>query len=180
MSSSTRSAVARVDVDPDCRDDRPCLVEGDGISCRRQMDWQGRREGTPNMDRRRTSTLIASALAFGLCGGCGSLTPRNFRAMNNPAPVIRSGAVGLLEDQPDQIAIPAWIARLEDPDAVVRMLANEGLKGRTRQDFGFVPWAEPQDRAPAVARWRAWWQSKAPVATEDAPQGGLVSRRRKQ
>jgi hypothetical protein len=132
------------------------------------------------MDRRRTSTWIASALALGLCGGCGSLTPRTFRAVNNPAPVIRSGAVGLLDGQPDQIAIPNWIARLEDPDAVVRMQANEGLKARTRQDFGFVPWAEPQDRAPAVARWRAWWDSRSPGLTQDSSQGGLVTRRRKQ
>jgi hypothetical protein len=144
------------------------------------MDWPGSREGNPNMDRRRTSTWIASALAFGLCSGCGSLTPRSFRAMNNPAPVVRSGAVGLLDDQPDQVAIPAWIARLEDPDAVVRMQANEGLKGRTRQDFGFVPWAEAEERAPAVARWKAWWQSNSQGATQDSPQGGLVSRRRKQ
>ena len=45
--------------------------------------------------------------------------------------------------QPDSVVLPALIARLDDPDVVVRMAAHEELKRRTRRDFGYVPWASP-------------------------------------
>jgi hypothetical protein len=133
------------------------------------------------MDRQhRMRTWLASSLAACLLSGCGSLTPRNFRDLKNPAGVVRAGAVGLGEGEPDYVAIPAWIARLDDPDTVVRMVANENLKKRTRQDFGFVPWAEADQRAPAVARWQAWWQRSPEGRVLASPQGGVVTRRRKQ
>jgi hypothetical protein len=111
--------------------------------------------------------------------GCGSLTPRNFRALNNPAPVVRAGAVGLGDGQPDSVAIPAWIASLDDKDAVVRMNANNSLKARTGQDFGFIPWAEPEERAPAVAKWKAWWSPRVGDRPAAPTQGGVVRSARK-
>lgn len=132
------------------------------------------------MDRqRRLWTWAAFGLALGVGSGCGSLTPRNFRDLKNPAPVVRAGAVGLTDGQPDYIAIPALIASLDDANDVVRMNANQILKQRTRQDFGFVPWAEPEARAPAVERWKAWWQSQPRSPTQAPPQGSLATRRRK-
>jgi hypothetical protein len=129
---------------------------------------------------RRTLRTLAPCAAMALIAGCGALTPRNFRAMNNPAPVVRAGAVGLGDDQPDSVAIPAWIGRLDDKDPVVRLAANEGLKKRTGQDFGFIPWAEAEERAPAVAQWKAWWQSRRQGRPMATPQGGLVRSARKQ
>jgi hypothetical protein len=101
--------------------------------------------------------------------------------MFHPAPVVRAGAVSLLDNQPDSVAIPGWIKMLDDKDSVVRMNANEHLKERTGQDFGYIAWDEPENRAPAVAKWRAWWTQRAGAssATPDASQGGLVTRRRK-
>jgi hypothetical protein len=92
-------------------------------------------------------------LALGL--GC-SIAPRNFRALHDPAPLVRARAVGLGRDLPDTLVIPALIDRLEDPDPVVRLSAHEELRRRTGQDFGFVAWADPPERSAAVARWRAW------------------------
>jgi hypothetical protein len=127
------------------------------------------------MDRWRR---ILIGLTLTLLGpGCGSLTPRNFRAMMHPAPVVRAGAVGKGDDQPDWVAYPAWIARLDDKDAVVRMAANESLKGRSGQDFGFIAWAEPAERATAVAKWKAWWLEKSKGQRVAAAQGGLVRSR---
>ena len=123
----------------------------------------------------RTLRPLSPCAAIVLIAGCGSLTPRNFRALNNPAPVVRAGAVGLGDEQPDSVAIPAWIAMLDDKDPVVRMNANNGLKARTGKDFGFVPWAEADDRAQAVAKWKAWWRGR-PAAV---PQGGVVRSARK-
>ena len=128
--------------------------------------------------RRAAMVIALGALAVG--PGCGSLTPRNFRSMMHPAPVVRAGAVSLGDDQPDGVAIPAWIGRLDDKDPVVRMAANESLKGRTGQDFGFVAWDEPADRAAAVAKWKGWWSAKSPTrVAEGAGRGGLATRRRK-
>ena len=92
--------------------------------------------------------------------GC-SLAPRNFRAMLATAPIVRARAVDLEEKQPEAVAVPALIGRLGDPDPVVRMTANDHLKDRTRQDFGFVAWAEPAERQAAVGRWQAWWSERS-------------------
>jgi hypothetical protein len=80
--------------------------------------------------------------------------------MIHPSPIVRARAVGLDEKQPEWIAIPALIARLNDPDPVVRIVANDGLKERTKRDFAFYPWASPEDRAPAIARWKTWWDER--------------------
>ncbi len=137
------------------------------------------RKGCPTMDRWRF--VAFAGILTGICcaSGCSSLRPRNFRDMLNPAPVVRAGAVGLGENQPDAIAIPAWIQGLDDKDAVVRMTANENLKTRTRQDFGFIAWGEPEQRAPAVAKWKAWWAEKSKSQPAVASQDGLVRSRRK-
>jgi hypothetical protein len=98
-------------------------------------------------------------LAAGSGAGC-SLAPKSFRDMIHPAPIVRARAVGLDDKEPERVAIPAMIDRLNDPDRVVRMTANDGLKERTRRDFGFVAWAPEAERASAVDRWRAWWKGR--------------------
>ncbi len=80
--------------------------------------------------------------------------------MIHPSPIVRARAVGLDEKQPEWIAIPALIDRLNDPDRVVRMTAIDGLKERTQRDFGFVAWAPPDERAQAISRWKSWWEER--------------------
>jgi hypothetical protein len=85
--------------------------------------------------------------------------------LTHPAPFVRARAVGLGEQLPEWQVIPALLDRLNDHDAVVRLSAHEELRKRTGQDFGYVPWADAAERAPAVARWRSWWNNrKAPLA----------------
>jgi hypothetical protein len=96
-------------------------------------------------------------LALGL--GC-SIAPKTFRGLGSPAPIVRARSVGLGENLPESRVIPPLIDHLDDPDAVVRLSAHEELKKRTGQDFGFVPWADAAQRAPAVAHWRAWWEGR--------------------
>ncbi|MBX6313756.1 MAG: hypothetical protein IRY99_12685 [Isosphaeraceae bacterium] len=98
--------------------------------------------------------FLVPVLLAGL--GC-SIAPRDFRDLVDPAPLVRARSVGMGRSLPDAVVIPSLIERLGDPDRVVRMSAHEELKLRTGQDFGFVPWADPPERAAAVARWRAWW-----------------------
>jgi hypothetical protein len=65
--------------------------------------------------------------------------------------------------------VPALVNRLDDADPVVRLAAYEELRRRTGHDFGYVPWASPEDRAGAINRWRAEI-GQAPVSTNrEAP-----------
>jgi len=101
-------------------------------------------------------SLVAVLIFFASAVGCRT-GPRDFRDVNSAAPLLRARAAGLDGEVPDQVAIPDLIRRLDDRDAVVRLSAHERLRGRTGVDLGYVPWAEPAERAVAVERWRAWW-----------------------
>jgi hypothetical protein len=101
------------------------------------------------------------------CWGCGLLS-RHFPEMKNPAPVVRAGAIGRDGRRPNVQVVPALVGRLDDPDPVVRLAAHEELRRRTRLDFGFIPWASPEDRAAAVKRWRDWLAAP-PVPADPVP-----------
>ena len=122
-------------------------------------------EGGPAVKRARlfwvVCCLAGPLLALG--SGC-SLAPKSFRDMLAPAPIVRARAVGLGENQPEWVAVPAMLDRLNDPDEVVRMTANEELKKRTHRDFGFNFVAPAEERKLAVDRWRAWWTDRAQQA----------------
>ena len=92
--------------------------------------------------------------SLGLLSGCGN--PHSFRKIQSPEPLVRARAVGVGDGRPDAVVVPALVGRLEDPDPVVRLAAHQELRQRTGRDFGFVPWASPEERARAVARWRYW------------------------
>jgi HEAT repeat protein len=96
-------------------------------------------------------------LVLGL--GCG-VAPRHFRDLIDAAPMTRARAAHLGDAVPAAVAIPALIDRLEDDDPVVRLSAHEALRRRTGEQFGFLPWADPPERARAVARWRSWWTGR--------------------
>jgi hypothetical protein len=82
--------------------------------------------------------------------------PRRFGKIQHPAPLVRARAVGQGRRQADSQVIPALVGRLGDTDPVVRLAAYEELRRRTGRDFGYVPWASPEERSSAVDRWRAW------------------------
>ena len=117
------------------------------------------------MDRLDTAVTVIALLIS--CSGCG-LGPRNFRKINHPAPLVRARAINLVSGRGNAEVIPLLVRRLNDPDVVVRMAAHEELKRRTRQDFGYQPWASEWDRADAINRWRAWLTAR-PVVPPPAP-----------
>ena len=94
---------------------------------------------------------MLSAPSWGCAHG-----PRSFKSVESPAPFVRARAVGLARRQPDSSTLPVLIERLGDTDPVVRLAAHEELRRRTGQDFGYVPWAGPEERASAISRWRGW------------------------
>jgi len=109
---------------------------------------------------------IALGMLIGILGaslGCG-LGPRNFRKIQHPSPLVRARALSLGDRRPITEVAPALVARLDDPDPVVRLAAHEELKERTGQDFGYVAWDEEPERRAAVARWRDWLSGRPPTA----------------
>lgn len=115
----------------------------------------GGRSGKSSVRMERLVAALAVTVMLASCSGCG-LGPRNFQKINHPAPLVRARAISLGYEQPDGVVVPALVERLNDPDVVVRMTANEELKKRAGRDFGFVAWASAQERASAVGRWQAW------------------------
>ena len=103
----------------------------------------------------RRIAKVAWAIALTQCLGCAH-GPRNFRKIQNPAPLVRARAVGLGGRRSDSRVVPALVGRLGDGDPVVRLAAHEELRRRTGRDFGFVPWETPDQRSRAIDRWRAW------------------------
>ena len=112
------------------------------------------------MERLVAALTVTVTLAS--CSGCG-LGPRNFHKITHPAPLVRARAISLGYGQSDAVVIPALVERLNDPDVVVRMAANEELKKRTGRDLGFVPWASPEERASSIRRWQAWLSGRPPA-----------------
>jgi hypothetical protein len=99
---------------------------------------------------------VATGLAALLLSGC-SLAPKSFKAIRKPEPLVRARAIPLGRKLPEEKVVPGLLASLDDRDQVVRMAASEELKKRSGKDFGYVPYTEAEERAPAVSRWRAWW-----------------------
>lgn len=112
-------------------------------------------EGRQHQPARRSAVLTLLIVA----SGCG-VTPKHFRKINDPAPIIRARSVGLGGGLPPSRVLPVLIARLDDKDPVVRLAAFEELRRTTGQSFGYVYWASEPERAQAVARWREWWNSQ--------------------
>lgn len=109
--------------------------------------------------RARYPLLFALIAASCTASGC-SLAPKGFKGIKKPEPLVRARAIPLGRNLPEQKVIPELLDSLNDRDAVVRLAASEELKSRSGQDFGFVPYAEEEERAPAASRWRAWWAER--------------------
>ena len=115
--------------------------------------------------------VLAAALASSW--GCAH-GPKRFEKIASTAPVVRARAVGLSAQKPDAEALPALLSRLDDSDPVVRLAAHEELRKRTGQDFGYLPWASPEERSNAVQQWRAW-VAQAPAGRGITPSPQLAA-----
>ncbi len=77
-------------------------------------------------------------------------------ALDDPAPLVRYEAASSLLRMKDDRGLYTAIAGLEDPDPLVRSKCLLLLEDATGETFGFRADQEPDERAAAVARWRAW------------------------
>ncbi|MDB5352198.1 MAG: hypothetical protein JWN86_3445 [Planctomycetota bacterium] len=124
------------------------------------------------MASRLTRKILWGVTLLAIMPGC-SLAPKNFKAIKNPAPLVRARAISMGRHLPDPAVVPSLLRSLDDKDQVVRLAAFAELKKRSGQDFGYIPYAEPNERAPAVAMWKSWWEGQG----QDSQPGLPRSRR---
>lgn len=73
-------------------------------------------------------------------------------------------------------ALPALVEGLSSTSSIVRRKCYDQLRTLTKQDFAFDPRGADEERAKAVAAWKAWLQQAHPPAASPAakPAGGAA------
>jgi hypothetical protein len=79
---------------------------------------------------------------------------------------VRMVAVKALAQSRDLDNVPTLIYALSDPDSRVARAARDGLRfiSRRLEGFGLSPSSEPNDRRPAILKWKQWYHSIRPDA----------------
>jgi len=101
---------------------------------------------------------LAAAMLLGLAAslaGCGGI-PRAQRVVTNPDPTAKIPAIKASVQTNDTAVVRQLIKDLESDDPAVRFYAIGGLQRLTGQTFGYQYYADEQNRAAAVQRWKAW------------------------
>ncbi len=83
------------------------------------------------------------------------------RHLQDAAPLVRYEAAASLLKLGDDRGTATIVAGLEDPDPLIRAKCIILLEEVTGRDLGYRPDLAPDERAAAVARWRAWAASRA-------------------
>jgi hypothetical protein len=105
-----------------------------------------------------TIVVIASSAAAGGAGAGGCNEPTGPRTVANEDLNIKIPAIRVAGQQKDLTAAPELVRDLESDDPALRMYAIRGLREMTGggTDFGYVYYADVEQRRPAVAKWRQW------------------------
>lgn len=108
-----------------------------------------------NLESFQVDVAVMAAYCLGMIQD-----PRALDALNNalasPHTRLRHESATAMLRMGDPRALPTMIDALEHPDPLVRARAILVLKDRTGGTMGYVADGKPEDRAAAVARWRAW------------------------
>lgn len=108
-----------------------------------------------NLDSHEKSVAVMAAYCLGMIQDPRALDPLA-RAMATPHEKLRFEAATAMLRMGDRRGLPTMIDGLEHPDPLVRARAILVLKERTGGTMGYAADGRPEDRAAAVARWRAW------------------------
>ncbi|HMB96812.1 MAG TPA: hypothetical protein VKK61_12290 [Tepidisphaeraceae bacterium] len=97
----------------------------------------------------------AAAIAMLLwSGGCSSgFGPR---VVSNPDPAAKIPAIEASVAAKDYSAVKQMVKDLESDDPAVRFYAINGLQRLTKETFGYQYYANEEQRAPAVEKWKLW------------------------
>jgi hypothetical protein len=80
---------------------------------------------------------------------------------------VKVPAIVVASDGKDFTAAPQMVKDLESDDAALRMYAILGLHKLAGEDFGYVYYADLEQRRPAIVKWRQWLQKQG-AATRPA------------
>jgi hypothetical protein len=111
----------------------------------------------PRVDMGTREWLIGLGLALS-AAGCGH-GPRH---VSDEDPSDKIPAVELAARTRDRGAIPQLIRDLASDDSAVRFYAIDALRRMTQQTFGYRYFDDEEHRAPAIARWKQWYQRLQP------------------
>ncbi|MFQ5845239.1 MAG: HEAT repeat domain-containing protein, partial [Planctomycetota bacterium] len=78
-------------------------------------------------------------------------------ALRSPYPSVRAAAAAVAGETGRRGMVEPLLEALDDPEPAVRRASVAALRRITKRFHGYRPGDPPQKRAPAVARWRAWW-----------------------
>jgi hypothetical protein len=112
--------------------------------------------------------VIASGAAVaGGAGAGGCSEPAGPRTVASEELTIKVPAIKEAARRQDLLAAPQLVKDLESDDAAVRLYAIKGLRKIAGQEFGYVYYAEVEQRRPAVMKWRQWLRQQG-AATQPA------------
>ena len=113
--------------------------------------------------------VIASSAAAGGAGAGGCSEPTGPRTVASEDLNIKIQAIRVAAEQNDLTAAPQLVKDLESDDAAVRMYAIKGLEEmNSGHDFGYIYYADVEQRRPAVAKWRQWLQRQGAATRSSA------------
>jgi hypothetical protein len=108
-------------------------------------------------DRFLVATLAAMPTLAVAAGGCSKDTPLpsdvDSPYLAGKIPAIKRGV-----ERMDPAVARQLVRDLNSADPAVRFFAIEGLRRMTDQTFGYVYYADDDQRKPAVQRWRQWME----------------------
>lgn len=108
-----------------------------------------------NLDSFQTEVAVMAAYCLGMIQDPRALDALA-KATASPHMRLRNEAATAMLRMGDPRGLQTMIDALEHPDPLVRARAILVLKERTGGTQGYVADGKPEDRAAAVARWRAW------------------------
>ena len=106
---------------------------------------------------RPITIILTTGLAVGLASAAGCQAPRGPVSIDSHDTDLEVLAMKRDVRAHDEVDEPKMVADLDDFDPAVRFYAIQSLRRLTGDDFGYKFYLDdPAERAPAVARWRAW------------------------
>jgi HEAT repeat protein len=82
------------------------------------------------------------------------------RATEDPVPHVALEAAASLLHLGDEAGLARLVDGLDDPDPRLRSRSLMALERRTKRTLDYRPDDPPEERSAAVARWRAWLQTR--------------------
>jgi HEAT repeat protein len=101
-------------------------------------------------------------LLYAVAALAGCHEPTGPRTVQSRDLDVKIPAIKRAGETKDQAAVKQLVADLDSDDAAVRLFAIKGLEDITGETFGYVYYADFEQRRPAVQKWREWLKRQSP------------------